>query len=199
MKRIGILGGSFDPIHKGHLRLARAACNELGLHKVIFLPARIPPHKDRLVASRHHRLAMLALALQGNAHFTVSRYEITRPRTTFTRQSIRHFRARYKRSRIFFLIGSDSLKEMDTWSGGYRLLNECVFVVGARPGFRISKKLRKHRTLICMRSPMPRLSATVVRRKIEKGLPLNKVISRPVARYIARHRLYQRCSGSYDA
>ncbi|MFH1378870.1 MAG: nicotinate-nucleotide adenylyltransferase [bacterium] len=188
-KKIGIFGGSFDPVHNGHMQLARAAAAELNLDRIVFLPARIPPHKNKLYAGVNQRLAMLRMAAGKKTTYRISTYELKRKKTTFTRQSVKHFKNYYKNSKIYFLIGGDSLAEMGSWAGGYGLLNTCQFVAGLRPGSTIRKKRRKN--IVVLRKSMPNISATGIRKLIKKKKSIAGLVPSNVNSYIKKHKLYE--------
>ena len=114
--KIGILGGTFDPIHMGHLRVARAAVKALKLDKLIFMPCFIPPHKTRLdIASPRDRLAMIALAIHGKAGYELSDYEINKRTTSFSFDLLLEFKKDHPHDDVYFIIGSDLVKEFPTW------------------------------------------------------------------------------------
>lgn len=191
MKKIAVFGGSFDPVHCGHVRLALSALQEGKVHTVVFLPAGIPPHKHRLCVSIKHRLQMLRLAVGKHKQCIISRYEIDRKKTTFTRQSIRYFKKRYKRSTVFFLVGGDSLLEMRSWYGGYSLLKELPFLVGMRPGVSIPCTFKKNKgSIIILRGRMPNISATRIRSRIKRNLSIKGLVPEQVRKYIRKNKLY---------
>src|SRR3989339_776506 len=110
--RLGLFGGSFDPVHCGHMELARAARGECGLDRVFFIPALRPPHKKgRALTDARHRLAMLRLAVRPYPAFSISAFELNRKTTTYTYRTLEYFRARYPGAELFFILGSDSLSE----------------------------------------------------------------------------------------
>ena len=115
--RIGILGGTFDPVHNGHIYLAKKVCQRLKLSKIIFIPAYIPPHKKGTkVTQARHRHNMLKLAIRGNKIFKISDMEIKRKGRSYSVQTLRQLRKRYgQKAEIFFITGSDSLQELDKW------------------------------------------------------------------------------------
>ncbi|MEO6323193.1 MAG: nicotinate (nicotinamide) nucleotide adenylyltransferase [Thermoanaerobaculia bacterium] len=128
VSRLGVYGGSFDPIHCGHLEPVESVRRTLGLDRVLFVPAFAPPHKPSgPSASSHHRFAMAALALEPYEHFVLSDFEVARGGTTYTVETLRHLRARLPRTEIVLMLGSDTLATFDTWRSwreivdGYRL------------------------------------------------------------------------------
>jgi len=140
---IGLFGGSFDPIHRGHLALARAAAERFGLRQVLFVPADVPPHKQKYpLAPFVHRYAMVALATQEEKRFVPSLLEApesaagTRPRANYTIDTVRRLRKTLKKSdRLFVLIGIDAFRDIASWRDALALLAECEFIVASRPGY----------------------------------------------------------------
>jgi len=137
--RLGILGGTFDPIHQGHLSLAQSAYQALALDKILFVPAGDPPHKqDRQLIAAHHRLNMVKLAVEGQPHFEISRVDLDRPGPHYTVDMVTHLRADYgvAADDCFLIIGTDSLIDLPTWHAPQRLLSLCWLAVIHRPGYR---------------------------------------------------------------
>ncbi|MBN1919112.1 MAG: nicotinate-nucleotide adenylyltransferase [Verrucomicrobia bacterium] len=137
--RIGILGGTFDPVHIGHLIIAETVRDELGLDKVLFVPAATPPHKQgRAIAPAADRLEMVRLATAGNPGFQVSDVEIRRGGVSYTVETIEALRASEgDAAGLFLIVGADSVRELATWKDIDHLVHLCTFVVVARPGVRI--------------------------------------------------------------
>src|SRR5664279_2021980 len=140
---IALFGGTFDPIHRGHLNVARAAAERFKLKEVWFVPADIPPHKQKApVTSYFHRYSMVALALVGEPDFLPSLLEAPDPeahvdrRPSYSIDTIRRVKAALRtRDRLYFLIGIDAFREIGTWHKAEELLGECDFIVAARPGY----------------------------------------------------------------
>ena len=126
--RVGLFGGTFDPIHLGHLHLGENFCQFGPINEVIFVPARIPPHKqDQFITPENHRLAMLRLALKGHKNFHISNFEIQRPSISYSFNTALHFK-NYFGDNVYILIGMDSLCELHTWFEAKRLVNEFKFI-----------------------------------------------------------------------
>jgi nicotinate-nucleotide adenylyltransferase len=132
--RIGLFGGTFDPIHNGHLLMAEAAREQFRLRRVLFLPTGRPPHKDRPRTPVKDRLHMLKLAVRSNPAFAVSDWEVRQNRVVYTYETLDHFRGLFPTDRIFFIVGADSLRDIPLWRQGTRLLKMCTFVAAPRPG-----------------------------------------------------------------
>lgn len=137
MKKIGLFGGTFDPIHLGHLRSAEEICESFELDRVIFIPASYPPHKDKgdvLPASL--RAEMVRLAIADNPRFALSEIELQRPGKSYSVETIAHFRRQFGRgTELYFILGLDAFLEINTWKEYVALFTLCHFVVMTRPGF----------------------------------------------------------------
>jgi nicotinate-nucleotide adenylyltransferase len=212
LKRIGILGGTFDPLHLGHLRAAEVVRDALRLEKVLFVPASTPPHKaSPPVTAAEHRFGMLERALSGEAHFEVSRAELDRGGRSYTVDTLEAFTAASEDSRFFFVTGTDAFSEIKTWKSWERLLDEHWFVVHERPGFpieavrdvlpeRISSRVLERGELepgteprvLFLRRPMLQVSSTEIRRSIRENRSIRFLVPDAVADYIGENRLYMR-------
>jgi nicotinate-nucleotide adenylyltransferase len=134
-RRVGLLGGTFDPIHLGHLDLASAAQSALGLTQVLVIPANVPPHRVRPLTSSFHRFAMVALAVAGREGWRASDIELRHEAPSYTSTTLRRFHDRgYKASELFFLIGADAFAEIAIWKDYPRILDAAHFAVVSRPG-----------------------------------------------------------------
>ena len=192
LERIGIFGGTFDPVHKGHIRAALAAQQSLKLDRVFFLPVRISPLKTaRPWAGVRHRLAMLKLALAGHPRFKISRYDLDRPGPFYTVDTLRHFKRRYPGASFFLIMGTDSLAQFPKWKRFRKILGLSRLVVVRRPGFplrRLPAVVRRDVTWTTHRGP--NLSSTELRRRIGGGRQAARLVEPKVAAYIRRHSLY---------
>ena len=197
--RIGVFGGTFDPIHMGHLVAAEEARVRLGLERVIFVPAGIPPHKmNEEILPARHRLAMVELAIASNPHFTVSRVDIDRTGPSYTVDTIKLLRDELgAETEIYFIMGSDSLRELPTWHEPEELIRLCRLVVMTRPGYTIDLEgLEKVLPGISSRVQfidMPHLaiSSSDLQRRVREGLPIKYQVPREVEEYIYTHSLYR--------
>lgn len=187
--RIGILGGTFDPIHRGHIYLAEKVLQKLSLGKIIFIPAYLPPHKRGIgITSARHRYNMVKLAVGKNKNFEVSAIELRRKGRSYSVETLRYLKEKYgKSSKIFFITGSDSLRELRKWKNLKEILNLCEFVVVKRPHFGIKNA---QRSFIILDIDARDISATDIRRNIGRGLPINKLVPKAVNDYIIAHKLY---------
>ncbi|MBE6045249.1 MAG: nicotinate-nucleotide adenylyltransferase [Clostridiales bacterium] len=201
MKKIGILGGTFDPVHYGHIALAEDAVREAGLHEVVMIPARIQPFKqDREYASGEDRFNMLALAAGKDDHITVSKYELQQKSISYTYLTLRHMQEFYgKDTRLYFITGTDSFLKIDTWMNAEELLNNYSYVIGTRPGYRqdeYQEALRRITSaygteVISMNKTELDISATQIRQMVAEGKPINDLVPPEVERYIREHGLYR--------
>jgi nicotinate-nucleotide adenylyltransferase len=201
MKKIGILGGTFDPVHYGHIALAEDAVREAGLHEVVMIPARIQPFKqDREYASGEDRFNMLALAAGKDDHITVSKYELQQESISYTYLTLRHMQEFFgKDTRLYFITGTDSFLKIDTWMNAEELLNNYSYIIGTRPGYRqdeYQEALRRITSaygteVISMNKTELDISATEIREKIAAGAPVDDLMPPEVLRYITEHGLYR--------
>ncbi len=187
--RIGILGGTFDPVHNGHIYLAEKACQKLAFDKVIFIPSYLPPHKKGIkVTPAKHRYNMLKLAISGNKKFKISDMEIKRKGMSYSVETLRRLRKRYgHKAELFFITGSDSLRELDKWKNLKDILKLSKFVVIARPGFTIKQY---YKDFIFLRINAKDISATDIRKRIKTGKHVTGLMPQKTARYIQRNKLY---------
>lgn len=201
-ERIGILGGSFNPVHSGHLILAQDAMEQFGLERVLFVPASQPPHKPTLqLAPAADRLAMLRLALGDDTRFGLAEDEIQRGGVSYTVDTLRRLREQHRDASLFFIIGGDTLRELHTWKDIYTVLELAEIITVARPGSRLdgldAEGLR-------LKDPWPKrlaanvatghlveISATDIRHRVARGLSIRYLVPQAVAGYIAAHGLYR--------
>lgn len=187
--RVGILGGTFDPPHLGHARMALAARERLALDRVIFSAAANPPHKRGAAISTYaHRAAMLALATSGLDGVAVSRVEEEHD-PSFTVDLLRACRSRTSAD-LYFLVGADSLAEFATWKDPEAILELCTLVVFPRDAAPVVLPVRGDASLVVFESPVIDVSSTEIRRRMAGGEVPEGVLAPAVASYIARHGLY---------
>jgi len=197
--RIGVLGGTFDPIHIGHLVIAEEVRTELGLERVVFVPARLPPHKlDHVVSLVEHRLAMIELAIASNPHFAVSKVDIDRSGPSYTVDTIELLRDEWGGGvEIYFIMGSDSLLDILTWHNPQRLIRLCRFAVVSRPGYQVDLDQLDDllpgvaSRLQMLNAPELAISSTDIQRRVREGLSIKYQVPEAVEDYIYQHKLYQ--------
>lgn len=222
--RLGLLGGTFDPIHCGHLEVARAARETLRLDHVLFLPSRLPPHRTRAPrASGCHRFAMLALAVLDQPGFLASDIELSRSGPSYSVDTLTTMHARgWRPAQLFFITGMDAFAEIETWRDYPALLDYAHFVVVARPGHSadaLRERLPalaprfvdaavgpvedRHLTqpntaIVLIHAATPDVSSTDIRRRLQSGESLRGHVPDAVERYIEQHRLYAPPSSAFQ-
>ena len=198
-KRIGILGGTFDPVHKGHVALAEGAIRAADLQKLIVMPAKIQPFKlGKEITEDYHRLAMVKAAFQDCDQIEVSDYELNHTYISYTYDTLLYLKDRYPQDELFFILGTDAFLEVEYWHKGIELLENFSFIVGNRPGYReneLDSKIqqyldRYHTQVIKVEEQMPDISSTVIKERIRAELPVDQFIPEAVERYIHDQRLY---------
>lgn len=201
MYRIGIMGGTFDPIHYGHLVAAEEARWHFELKQVIFIPAGHPPHKaHEKITEARHRLAMVQLAIQGNSFFVVSDMEIQRPGLSYTINTVRELRKNGHFMDIFFIVGADAILDILSWKQFDELLNTCFFIAAKRPGYRLEKLKTKLtgltgdqlKRIIAMEVPSLAISSTDIRARVRMGRPIKYLLPENVEKYIYDNKLYKK-------
>jgi nicotinate-nucleotide adenylyltransferase len=187
--RIGILGGTFNPIHLGHLALAEQAREILHLDKIIFVPTNLPPHKRRKrLSSAEERLQMVSLAVKSHPCFSVSNAEIRRGGVSYSVDTARELRHRFPQNQLYFIVGADFLKEFSTWKDLPELKRICKFVVAQRPGYPLLG-LRRNMQVIKI-TPLD-ISSTGIRKRIKNKQSIRYLVPEETRRYILRQRLYR--------
>ena len=194
LKRIGIFGGTFDPIHLGHLVCAEQVREGIGLDSVIFVPCAIPPHKpDYVPAEAEHRLRMVELAIENTETFVCSDIEIRRGGISYTVDTIAELRKRVGReAELWLILGLDAYLEIGTWKQPERIAAECLLAVARRPGYRpdmASLKGFESRTRFIEITEIG-VSSTAVRKRIAQGKSIRFLVPRSVEAYIRQKGLY---------
>ena len=190
--RIGIFGGSFDPVHNAHVALAGVALRELRLDELLWVPAGQPWQKQRHITPAADREAMVRLAIEGEPRFTLSRIELERSGPSFTVDTVRDLRAARPDAQWFLVIGQDQYAGFHTWHGWQDLLGLVTLAIADRPDAKHSvdpQVLAVPHAAVAL--PMMDVSSTDIRARVEHGQGINDLVPAAVARYIARHRLYR--------
>ncbi|MFC1918336.1 nicotinate-nucleotide adenylyltransferase [Chloroflexota bacterium] len=197
---IGVFGGTFDPIHKGHLAIAEEARTRLNIETVFIVPAGHPWQKEeREITPVEHRLEMVKRATSGIPYFKLATWETERSGPTYTIDTIAALREELSRdAEIFFILGWDSLIQLHEWHEAERLIQLCYLVAVPRPGYPRPKLKSLEKQLPGLREramlldePLLDVSATAIRERVAKGLSVRHLVPEPVNRYIKEHRLYQ--------
>ncbi len=201
MKRIGIMGGTFNPVHKGHLALAKAAKKEFALDRIIFIPSGTPPHKALGdVIDKNERYRMVRLAVKGLRDYSVSRIEMDRPGYSYAIDTFRLLKKKFgPRAKLFYIMGLDSINEILEWKKPLELFKLCEFIVGTRPG----TKLRTFRRLVKF-PPLQKevdkihlmelkedVSASEIRARLKAGKQAGRFLPPAVEKYIEKRGLYR--------
>jgi len=200
LQRIGIFGGTFDPIHYGHLVLAEGARYECGLDRVIFVPAARPPHKEgESVLPGDYRYEMVSLAIEDNPYFEISPLELQRPGYSYTVDTIRWFLAKYPGVSLSFILGMDALLEIKTWKEAAELVRLCGFIAAVRPGYQVVEGDERLQglpaefwsNLHIIEVPGLDISSTDLRHRFATGKPVRYLLPPVVEAYIRRQNLYR--------
>lgn len=187
--KIGILGGTFNPLHIGHLILAEESREKLSLERIIFVPANLPPHKDNSdIASAAERYKMIKLAIKGNKHFSVSDIEIKRQGRSYTIDTIREFKNKFPGDELFFIAGSDMLKYLDEWKDLGEILKMVSFVVATRPGYPL-EKIPSYISTLPIRAVD--ISAFEVRKAVKADKSFRYLVPEAIFNYITKRKLYK--------
>jgi len=187
--KIGILGGTFNPIHLGHLILAEEIREKLRLDKIIFVPTYIPPHKkSKNIAPARDRYSMIKSAIRGNDFLDVSDIEIRRMGASYTIDTLRSFKKRFPRDDMYFITGSDLLNYLDEWKDLKQIISLVKFVVATRPGYPL-EDIPSYIKTVAIRAID--VSAFEIRQCVKKGLSFRYLVPDPVFAYITKKRLYR--------
>ncbi|MCF7934826.1 MAG: nicotinate-nucleotide adenylyltransferase [Synergistales bacterium] len=198
-QRIGIMGGTFDPIHYGHLVVAEEAYFSLRLSEVIFVPTGLPPHKREMdISPAEDRHTMTLLATLDNPHFVLSRVEIDREAASHTVTTLREMRHWFPPDSVtfFFITGMDAVLDIQTWKEPYALTELCTLVAAGRPGYnraeldKLPERIRQ--SIFPLEIPLLAISSTEIRRRVESGRSIRYLVPWSVEHYIYKKGLYFR-------
>lgn len=213
--KLGILGGTFNPIHLGHLRAAEEVYENLSLDKIFFVPSGTPPHRENDIASFDHRYQMVKLATEGNSHFSVLDIEGKRPGKSYTIDTLRELNELYPGAKFYFILGLDAFLEIETWRSYRQLFSLAYFVIISRPGFdethvngilrKIFQDIKYDQRGMAFSMPgvfdvfyrkitLLDISATLIRNLIEKGFSIRYLVPASVEEYIYKKEVY----GKYE-
>lgn len=197
LKSLGVLGGTFDPPHYGHLALAENARVQLRLERVLFVPAGQQPLKrDRAITSARHRAAMVEAAIADNPGFALSRVDLDRPGPHYTTDTLALLRKAHPEAELFFLVGGDSLAQLAAWHDPAGIVHQARLAAMPRPGWEVDLgELEQAVPGVCERlvwldTPCLDIAASDLRRRARQGLPLRYLVPPAVEAYIYKHRLY---------
>ena len=197
-RKIGLFGGSFDPVHQAHLALARQARDELQLDELRWLPAGQPWQKARPMTPAAQRVAMLQLAIAGEPRFVIERCELDRAGPSYTLDTVRELQDREPGAHWFLVIGADQYRNLHTWHGFEQLLQRVALAVAQRPGSEaddVDPRVRAARCLPLALTPL-QVSASDIRARVAAGREISALVPPAVALYIRQHGLYRGTAGS---
>ncbi|WP_232497200.1 nicotinate-nucleotide adenylyltransferase [Agromyces humatus] len=188
--RIGVMGGTFDPIHHGHLVAASEVAQSLELDEVIFVPTGQPSYKT-VVTPAEHRYLMTVIATASNPRFTVSRVDIDRPKATFTIDTLRDIRDERPDADLFFITGADAIAQILAWKDVEELWDLAHFVAVSRPGHVLSVSGLPEQDVSLLEVPALAISSTDCRSRVRRGFPVWYLVPDGVVQYISKHHLYR--------
>lgn len=216
MALTGLFGGTFNPIHYGHLKAADEVLRCFPLDRILFIPSYIPPHKSQKeVVAVEHRLRMVEIACQNQPKFLVSDVEARNPTPSYSIVTLRKLKEIYPEDKFFFIVGSDAFLEIETWKDYTELLKECSFIVVSRPGFglrsvrRVIEKIRQENLAGIEKFSLPSpdelsvngvylleidsldISSSEIRKRLQSGLPITGLVPEGVEEYINKYNLYR--------
>lgn len=189
--RVGVMGGTFDPVHHGHLVAASEVASLLDLDEVVFVPTGDPWQKHgQSVSAAEHRYLMTVIATASNPHFTVSRVDIDRPGATYTIDTLRDLATAMPEAELFFITGADALAQILSWKDPQELFALAQFVGVTRPGYELSEAGLPADRVHLQEVPAMAISSTDCRRRVAAGEPVWYLVPDGVVQYINKHRLY---------
>ena len=211
MERIGIFGGTFDPIHFGHIHTAKQTAQWLNLDKLLILPSHIPPHKSKTSATAEQRLAMVDIVCQKDPALILDKRELNKHSPSYTVETLREIKTEYAQAQLFFIVGMDSLLTFNTWHKYQEILSLCHLVVNTRPNYQIDRNnieltqlLENHQishlnelkqkeagSILLHDSKDWRISSTEIRKKIKSKHNCSELLPKDILSYINKEQLYR--------
>lgn len=199
MQEICLMGGTFDPIHYGHLVVAEEVRQQFALTKVIFIPAGRPPHKiNNFISEPIHRVKMTRLAVASNPYFDVSTLEVERKGLSYTIDTVKDIKRLYGAEKIYFITGADAVMEIITWKEAEQLLSMCTFIAATRPGYDLHqladtlKLLPKAvlKNILPLEVPALSISSSDIRKRVKEGKSIKYLLPEAVEEYVLQTRIY---------
>jgi nicotinate-nucleotide adenylyltransferase len=194
IKKIGLFGGTFDPIHMGHLIVGEIIRDKLDLNQIVFIPAKKHPFKNnKFIANETHRYKMIQLAISDNKYLGVSDLELKSDQISYTIDTIRKFQEEYQgfEKDIYFLMGMDNLNQFHLWKNPEDLIKQCKVVVFNRPGFKPPKDAQKYINYIqIIQVPLLEISSTQIRNRVKNRQTIHYLVPPSVEAYIIDNKLY---------
>ena len=187
-RKIAIFGGTFDPVHNAHLKLAQWVSNELELDRVLFIPNfQHPFNKRKNITDPAHRLEMLRIATRGYPAFFIETFEIERAQISYTIDTLRYLHQKYPESDLYFLMGADNISEFDKWKEAQKILSLCTVSVYSR---NLNNHIEDERFHF-LQNPLFKVSSTDIRERIANGQNCDALVPKEVLSYILRHKIYR--------
>ncbi|WP_456279360.1 nicotinate-nucleotide adenylyltransferase [Bacillus sp. AK128] len=188
MKKIGILGGTFDPPHNGHLLIAYEVLHALALDEIWFMPAHVPPHKQGdLISKTEHRLHMVEQAISGHNRFKVEKIELEREGSSYSYDTIKLLKEQYAEDELYFIIGGDMIEYLPKWHKIDELVKMITFVGVGRTGY----STKSNYPIVCIETPLFEVSSSLIRDRIKKGGNTELLLPASVKKYIEEQRIYE--------
>lgn len=197
--KLAIMGGTFNPVHIGHLVCAEEAVSQYGLDRVVFMPTGLPPHKEiKGGTSAEARYLMTAIATAANPRFYISRFEIDKKDLCYTVDTMRHFRGEMPDAELFFITGADAVLEILGWKDPEELLQTATLIAATRPGYPLDKlseitdRLPQQGRVNMMEIPAIGISSSLIRERVAQGRSIRYLVPKGVARFIEKEGLYRK-------
>ena len=200
--KIGIMGGTFDPVHNGHLMLGHAAYEAFSLDQIWFMPNGIPPHKKQssIESDIHERIAMTRIAIKANKQFYLQEYEAKREKVSYSYKTMEHFRKIYPDDEFYFIIGADSLMAIETWVHPERIFPTCTILATYRNEVKTKEEMNRqiqylsekyHAKIRLLETPLMPVSSHELRASLQSGDSVSEYMPAAVCSYIKQHHLYR--------
>lgn len=200
MAKIGIMGGTFDPIHLGHLQMAYESLIQAELDQVLFMPSKVPPHKrGQMISGEQHRARMICLAIQKQSKFRYSDFELLREGTTYTAETLRLLQQQHPEQDYYFILGGDSFLQIENWYQPEEIMARAVILAISRDGLSAGQMQhraeeltkRYHARIQMIKMPQMNISSSEIRDRVRQGQDITGLVPDVVAEYIQEHSLYQ--------
>lgn len=198
--KIGIMGGTFDPIHYGHLVIANEVLFKFNLKKIVFVPTGNPPHKrSAALAGSYHRYMMTQFATMTNPDFDVSNIEVEKNDISYTVDTIEELKKKYKNTKFYFITGTDAVLDLPNWKSPEKILKLCTFIAVNRPGYvddeldsKLDKLMKDYKgEILSIKAPQLKISSTDIRNRIQENRPIKYLLPENVEQYILKKELYK--------
>ena len=189
--KLGVFGGTFDPVHKGHLKIAEVAYSQLKLDKLLFVPNNLPPHKPGVCSLAEQRLEMIKLAIADNPHFDVEEYELWSKKFSYTYRTLSYLNEKYKNPEMFFISGADNIRTIENWRRPDIIFRLAKVVFVSRPGYELDYSFKYSDRAMFLNCRGLDVSSTRIREKVAAGRSISKSVPPAVEKYIKENFLYK--------